>query len=374
MAGDDWVWPADNTGLEYYDLSIPWGHGVANWPYFEDVKIERFHYHAEVAGADAADHDGHALAPPTSTRRRTSSRARRSWTRSRSTASSARASWSRSRRRSGRSSRPRTSRTRGPKIQPGDIVIVNTGWHHNYGDNAEYYAYSPGFYKEAGEWFVERGVKGVGTDTPGPRPPARRRRSARTARGGPTGCCRGPARSTRRRPAATCSRTSRSGSRATGRCSRNGIVGFENVGGDIDEVTGKRVTFAAFPWRWMKGDGCIVRLVAMRRPDRRVPHREGDGRRMKVNRFSEVAKYDAAEPLRLHRPPAAGLGRQRRRGLLGRPLPLPARRRHDARGHSDREGLRRRPGRGHGGDRRVRGDAGAVRLVPHPAPARPARS
>ena len=40
MAGDDWVWPADNTGLEYYDLSIPWGHGVANWPYFEDVKIE----------------------------------------------------------------------------------------------------------------------------------------------------------------------------------------------------------------------------------------------------------------------------------------------------------------------------------------------
>jgi len=35
------------------------------------------------------------------------------------------------------------------------------------------------------------------------------------------------------------------------------------VGGDIDKVTGKRVTFAAFPWRWKKGDGCIVRLVAM---------------------------------------------------------------------------------------------------------------
>lgn len=34
----------------------------------------------------------------------------------------------------------------------------------------------------------------------------------------------------------------------------HGIVGFQNVGGEIDEVTGKRVTLAAFPWRWVKGD------------------------------------------------------------------------------------------------------------------------
>ena len=73
MAGDDWVWPADNTGLEYYDLSIPWGHGVANWPYFEDVKIERVHYHAQVTGADPAHHDGHALDHP---RRRAGARHR----------------------------------------------------------------------------------------------------------------------------------------------------------------------------------------------------------------------------------------------------------------------------------------------------------
>ena len=46
----------------------------------------------------------------------------------------------------------------------------------------------------------------------------------------------------------------------------SGAVGFENVGGQIDEVTGKRVTFAAFPWRWTQGDGCIVRLVAILDP------------------------------------------------------------------------------------------------------------
>jgi hypothetical protein len=35
------------------------------------------------------------------------------------------------------------------------------------------------------------------------------------------------------------------------------------LGGDLDKVTGKRVTFSFFPWNWDRGDGCIIRLVAM---------------------------------------------------------------------------------------------------------------
>jgi kynurenine formamidase len=46
----------------------------------------------------------------------------------------------------------------------------------------------------------------------------------------------------------------------------NGILGIENVGGDIDKVTGKRVTFSFFPIRWTRGDGCIIRLVAILDP------------------------------------------------------------------------------------------------------------
>src|SRR5260370_36643926 len=42
----------------------------------------------------------------------------------------------------------------------------------------------------------------------------------------------------------------------------NGIAGFENVGGDIAKGRGKRVTSAAFPIRWVKSDGSIVRMVA----------------------------------------------------------------------------------------------------------------
>ena len=41
------------------------------------------------------------------------------------------------------------------------------------------------------------------------------------------------------------------------------ILGIENVGGDLDAVTGKRCTFAFFPINWDCGDGCIIRLVAM---------------------------------------------------------------------------------------------------------------
>jgi kynurenine formamidase len=46
-----------------------------------------------------------------------------------------------------------------------------------------------------------------------------------------------------------------------------GIPGIENVGGDLDAVTGKRCTFMALPWRWPGGDGCIVQVLAITDPD-----------------------------------------------------------------------------------------------------------
>jgi kynurenine formamidase len=43
----------------------------------------------------------------------------------------------------------------------------------------------------------------------------------------------------------------------------NHIMGFENVGGDIDEVLGRRCIISGFPIRWVGGDGSMVRLVAI---------------------------------------------------------------------------------------------------------------
>jgi kynurenine formamidase len=49
----------------------------------------------------------------------------------------------------------------------------------------------------------------------------------------------------------------------------NGIPGIENVGGELDAVTGKRCTFMAFPWRWPQGEGCGVRVIAVIDPEQK---------------------------------------------------------------------------------------------------------
>jgi kynurenine formamidase len=249
------------TGILYYELSHPWGHGVPAWPYFEDVKIERLHTMARsgvlTQKITTVMHSGTHVDVPGHVIEGTPllheiplwrffgtgvvvSIPKQKW----EVVSAA------------------DLEAATPTIQPNDIVMINTGWHHHYGDNSMYYAYSPGFDKSAGEWFADRGVRAVGTDTQaldhplataiGPHGP-----------GWPNGLL----------PWANIEYK-----KTTGRdviedfplwepCHRallgNDIIGFENVGGDIDDVNGQRVTFAAFPWRWVGGDGCIVRLVAM---------------------------------------------------------------------------------------------------------------
>jgi arylformamidase len=43
---------------------------------------------------------------------------------------------------------------------------------------------------------------------------------------------------------------------------RNDISMLENLGGEIEQVAGQRVTLGAFPWRWIGGEGCVCRVVA----------------------------------------------------------------------------------------------------------------
>jgi kynurenine formamidase len=146
-----------------------------------------------------------------------------------------------------------------PKIELGDIVIINTGWHHKWSDSAEYFCYSPGLYKEAGIWLREKGVKIVGHDT--------------QATDHPLATAIGPHRNGPLMPHLLDEYRAETGREVIDDfpewepCHREllkaGIIGIENVGGDLDQVTGKRCTFSLFPWRWVGGDGCIIRLVAI---------------------------------------------------------------------------------------------------------------
>ena len=143
------------------------------------------------------------------------------------------------------------------------MIIINTGWHKKYEDNDEYFAYCPGLVPSAADWFVEKQVKVIGHDT--------------QANDHPLATAIGPHRNGPLLPHLAKEYLEWSGGRTWEedfplwepvhrKLFSNGIMGIENVGGELDAVTGKRVTFAFFPWKWDRGDGCIVRLVAITNP------------------------------------------------------------------------------------------------------------
>ncbi len=158
-------------------------------------------------------------------------------------------------------------------IKDGDWVLLNTGTHRRWGENDDYFAYSPGLSIEGAKWFVEHHVRGVGFDMqaidhilytyaadhgPGPYVP-RICEEYEEEFGHPA----------------------KDDFPEWEPCHdilmANNVMGIENLGGDLDKVTNQRFLFCAFPLRWYMGDGTIVRAVAFvpsDRIDRSVPDKE----------------------------------------------------------------------------------------------------
>jgi kynurenine formamidase len=244
--------------MKLVDLSHPFGDKCPLWPYFEDVKIERKHYMAKsgvlsqtvttvmhcTTHADSPAHVVEGL-------RYTHEIPLDCYYGTGVVVDIPKKRWELITAKDLEKARP--------KIEKGDIVIVHTGWNKYWGDNSMYFLESPGLGREAGEWFVKKGVKAVGVD--------------QQALDHPLHTAIGPHGTGPIRPD-LCQQYERE----TGRkviddfpewepchnlLMRNGILGWENVGGDIAKVVGKRVTISGFPIRWYMGDGSIVRLVAM---------------------------------------------------------------------------------------------------------------
>lgn len=146
-----------------------------------------------------------------------------------------------------------------PKLQPGDYAIIVTGWHHLYSDSDRYFLWSPGLSEEAGEWLVAQGASGFGIDCQALDHPL----ASYMAENGP-----GPL-VPRVIDAYKIFYPDRNAKADHPNWEpvhevflKRNIPAWENVGGDVDKVLGKRCVVCAFPTRWYMGDGAIVRMIA----------------------------------------------------------------------------------------------------------------
>jgi len=126
-----------------------------------------------------------------------------------------------------------------PKIEEGDMVVINTGWHKNFcgpltnWDKAVYFANkNPGIKQAGAQWLINKKVKAVMADYIGIDHPAV------TERGDNSWPCH------------------------IGLLSA-GIPMVQVLGGQIDEVTGKRCEICYAPVKYVGGDGFPVRVLAM---------------------------------------------------------------------------------------------------------------
>jgi len=142
-----------------------------------------------------------------------------------------------------------------PKIEEGDIVIMNTGWHRYWRVNDYiYYNHYPGMYKEAGEWLLDKKVKMVGGTW------------------GATDICLAHHPLKTVYPNLYTEYVEETGKDPEEEfpdyepChqifSSNMIPAIENIGGDVDKVTGMRCTITAFPFK-LADVGHMLRAVAI---------------------------------------------------------------------------------------------------------------
>lgn len=147
------------------------------------------------------------------------------------------------------------------EVGEGDIVIINTGWHHKYSDGIEYFGHGPGMNEAAAQWLIAKKVKLVGIDT------ATIDISLATSIAQQY---RGMGPFIKELPRRYFAKTGRQPQDdypewqpAHRALLKAGIPTIENVGGDVDIVNGRQATFQAFPWDWKDGDACVVRLTAI---------------------------------------------------------------------------------------------------------------
>jgi len=150
-----------------------------------------------------------------------------------------------------------------PKIEAGDFVVVNTGWHKWFqpiteGDRAyEYFHYYPGLVPSAAEWLIKKKIKAIA----GTWPVCDHSLSFAPLKTSMLWLYNDYKRETGKEPDTI------KGLGGYEECLtmflKAGITCVQNAGGDIDQATGKRLTMCALPLKWEETDASLVRLVAI---------------------------------------------------------------------------------------------------------------
>ncbi len=248
------------SGLVFYELSHEWGTGVPSYPGDADVIFDHGVKHAQF-GVQAFKvrtnfHTGTHMIAPIHMKARTQDletldparyfgngvildlRSKSNW--DKITAEDLKAAG---------------------EIKEGDIVAINTGWHHKYSDSMEYFGEAPGLTLDAAEYLISKAPKFVAIDTPYIDCPCATNLTPHKGMPGPF-----------------MKRLVPIYEEKTGRNALEDYPGFYPVAkalaaagipvvaqmsGDVDDITGKRATMIATPWKIHRGDACPVRFVAI---------------------------------------------------------------------------------------------------------------
>lgn len=250
-----------HSGLQFHELSHPWGYNTPTQPGFEDVKIDRLTYHAKFGvmtqRISMVMHSSTHMNAPIHLVQRAPYVGELApdiffgggvvW-------DLPKGEWD--------LIEPADLEAASPAMETGDIVLINTGWHHKYSDSQEYFGHGPGLSLAAAEWLVEKGAKLVGVDTAFIDHPLAT--SMGPHRGGPQIKYLMPR--YKEKTGREASDDFPHWNPAHKALLGAGIPTIENVGGDLDDVTAMRCTLQSYPWRWKEGDACVVRLVAIHDP------------------------------------------------------------------------------------------------------------
>ena len=160
------------------------------------------------------------------------------------------------------------------EIREGDFVAINTGWHHKYSDSMEYFGEAPGLTLDAAEYLIGKKVGLVAVDMPYADCPITTVLTPHVGKPGPFMKRLVPI---YKEKTGRDAHTDYPGFYPAGKAlAKAGIPVIVQAAGDIDDVTGKRVTMIATPWKIRRGDACPVRFTAIIDPTGKVRIDKGE--------------------------------------------------------------------------------------------------